>query len=152
MELRSVEAIVRALNDTGVQYLIVGGLAVNVHGFARLTRVVDLVIGLDPPNIISGLRVLQKIGYEMAIPITPERFAERSLRERWRAEKSMVVLKLWSDGHRRTPIDVFIYEPFDFAVEYARASREIVAAEAAAPVLAYDTQTRGRPAERSARC
>jgi hypothetical protein len=26
MEVRSIEAIVRALNDAGVQYLIVGGL------------------------------------------------------------------------------------------------------------------------------
>ena len=38
MEVRSVEAIVKALNDAKVQYLIVGGLAVNAHGFVRLTR------------------------------------------------------------------------------------------------------------------
>ena len=31
----------------------------------------------------------------------------------------MVVLQLWSDLHRRTPIDVFVYEPFDFKKEFA---------------------------------
>jgi len=46
MEVRSVEAIVRALNTAEVEYLIVGGLAVNVHGYERLTQDVDLVIGL----------------------------------------------------------------------------------------------------------
>jgi hypothetical protein len=43
MEVRSIETIVKALNEAGVQYLIVGGLAVNAHGFVRLTRDVDLV-------------------------------------------------------------------------------------------------------------
>lgn len=52
MEVRSVEAIVRALNDASVQYLIVGGLAVNAHGYERFTKDVDLVIGWS--RIISG--------------------------------------------------------------------------------------------------
>ena len=29
----------------------------------------------------------------------------------------MLVLKLWSDEHRRTPIDIFVYEPFEFEAE-----------------------------------
>ncbi len=36
MEVRSVEAIMRALNTAEVQYLIVDGLAVNAHGYVRL--------------------------------------------------------------------------------------------------------------------
>ena len=32
----------------------------------------------------------------------------------------MIVLKLWSDEHRRTPIDIFVYEPFPFEQELAR--------------------------------
>lgn len=48
MEVRSVEAIVRALNTADVQYLIVDELEVNAHGYERLTRDVDLVIGLEP--------------------------------------------------------------------------------------------------------
>jgi hypothetical protein len=38
MELRSVEAIVTALNGAQVQYLIVGGLAVSSNGAQRLAR------------------------------------------------------------------------------------------------------------------
>lgn len=150
MELRSVEAIVKALNDAKVQYLIVGGLAVIAHGFERLTRDVDLVIGLEPDNIVRGLRALQSIGYQMSIPVTPEEFANARLREIWRKEKNMIVLKLWSDGHRRTPIDVFVYEPFDFAVEYAAAAREEVMPSLKAPVVRYETllamkRAAGRP-------
>jgi hypothetical protein len=62
MEVRSVEAIVQALNRANVQYLIVGGLAVNAHGFVRLTRGVDLVLQLDPGNASKGLNALLDTG------------------------------------------------------------------------------------------
>jgi hypothetical protein len=139
VEVRSVEAIVRALNEAKVQYLIVGGLAVNAHGFERLTVDVDLVIGLDRENIIRGIRALEAIDYHMSIPVTPEEFADPELRRQWQEEKGMVVLKLWSDKHRRTPIDVFIYEPFDFQVEYQSARWQTVLGEHTAPVISYQT-------------
>src|SRR5450432_4720224 len=97
MEIRSVEAVVRALNDAQVQYLIVGGLAVNAHGYERLTVDLDLVIGLDGENIVRGLRALEAADYHMSIPVTPEQFADAALRQQWQAEKGMVVLRLWSD-------------------------------------------------------
>ena len=59
MEVRSIETIVRALNAAKAQYLIVGGLAVNAHGYERLTVDVDLVIGLQRENIMRALRALQ---------------------------------------------------------------------------------------------
>jgi hypothetical protein len=139
MEVRSIEAIVQALNSADVKYLIVGGLAVNAYGYERLTRDVDLVIGLEPDNIIRGLRALIAIGYQLAIPIEPEQFADANLREQWRRDKNMIVLKLWSDQHTRTPIDVFVYEPFDFAKEYALGKREIVTGSVSAPLVSYQT-------------
>ncbi len=139
MEVRSVEAIVGALNSAGVQYLIVGGLAVNAHGFERLTKDVDLVMGLEPTNITRGLHALIGIGYRIGIPITPEDFAIAENRRQWREEKSMIVLKLWSDAHRRTPIDVFVYEPFDFAEELRNARHENVMGDVKAPVISYAT-------------
>lgn len=139
MEIRSVEAIITALNSAEVQYLIVGGLAVAAYGYERLTLDVDLVIGLEPPNIIRGLNALMKIGYQPSIPVSAEDFAKPETRESWRREKQMLVLKLWSDAHRRTPVDVFVYEPFDFAHEFASARVETVMPGVQAPVLAYET-------------
>ena len=86
MEVRSVEAIVCALNTAEVAYLIVGGLAVNAHGYERLTQVVDLVTRLAPHNIVRPLRALGEIGYRMPIPVTqnslPMRLIERLGRRR----------------------------------------------------------------------
>ena len=150
MEVRSIEAIVKALNRARVKYLIVGGLAVVAHGYERLTKDVDLVIGLERENIIRGLRVLMKTGYRMSIPVTPEEFADKKKRAGWRKSKNMIVLKLWSDVHRRTPVDVFVYEPFDFDAEHAASKRERVTANVKAPVVSLKTllkmkRAAGRP-------
>ena len=139
MEVRSVESILRALNAAGIDYLIVGGLAVNAHGFVRLTRDVDLVLRLTSENAANGLQALLGIGYRMMVPERPEAFADAVTRERWRQEKNMVVLKLWSDEHRRTPIDIFIYEPFSFAAEITRAMPLEILPGVVAPVVALDT-------------
>lgn len=139
MEVRSIETMVKALNRAKVQYLIVGGLAVGAHGYDRLTADVDLVIGLEPENIKRGLNALHSAGWRMSIPVTVEDFANAKLRESWRKEKNMIVLKLWSDEHRRTPVDVFVYEPFDFKKEFARAKWEPVAGKSRAPIVAYKT-------------
>ncbi|MEM9296780.1 MAG: hypothetical protein AAGA64_00205 [Bacteroidota bacterium] len=121
MEVRSIEAIVKALNDVKVKYLIVGGLAVNAHGFVRMTRDLDLVLQLETSNCSRGLQALINLGYELAIPEAPEAFSDPESRKRWKNEKNMIVLKLWSDEHARTPVDLFIYEPFDFEKEYSQA-------------------------------
>ena len=121
MELRSVETVVAGLNAAEVRYLIVGGLAVNAHGYLRVTRDLDLVIQLESANLRRGLECLFEIGYRLAIPVSVEDFADVSKREAWRVEKGMIVLKLWSDDHRRTPVDVFVYEPFDFSEEFEKA-------------------------------
>ena len=84
MEVRSIEAIFGALNAAAVKYLVVGGLAVNAYGYERLTRDLDLVIGLEPENIIRGLRALLGLGYRISIPVTPEQFADPENRKVWR--------------------------------------------------------------------
>lgn len=150
MEVRSIDTIVKVLNEAKVEYLIVGGLAVNAHGYKRLTDDVDLVIGLEPSNIIGGLNALFSVGYHMAIPVTPEDFADAEKRETWRKDKNMIVLKLWSDEHRRTPIDVFVYEPFDFHRAYSSAQWLPLGTNLQVPIVDFETLVRmkeaaGRP-------
>jgi hypothetical protein len=139
MELHSVEAIISALNSAGAEYLIVDGLAVNAHGFVRLTRDVDIVIRLTPGNARTSLSALFAIGYRMSMPETPEAFEDAGTRERWRLEKQMVVLKLWSDEHARTPVDIFIYEPFSFEEELARRVLVEIGPGIVAPVVGLAT-------------
>jgi hypothetical protein len=61
----------------------------------------------------------------MSIPARPQDFANPETREDWRQNKGMITLKLWSDEHQRTPIDIFVYEPFDFAKGAAAMTVEV---------------------------
>lgn len=119
MKLTSFEAIVRALNTAGVRYLIAGGLAVNAHGYVRFTKDVDIVIALDVDNILGAFKALLTLGYKPTIPITAEQFANAGLRQKWIDEKNMKVLNFFSDVHRETPVDLFVYEPFEFENEHS---------------------------------
>ncbi|ULA64728.1 MAG: hypothetical protein LZF86_190021 [Nitrospira sp.] len=121
MKLGSFEAIVRALNDASVRYLVAGGLAVNAHGYLRFTKDVDFVIQLIPDNVARAFVALGTLGYLPVAPVTVEQFADRATREGWIREKNMQVLQLWSDRHRETSIDIFVHEPFPFEEEYAKA-------------------------------
>ena len=121
MKVASVEAIAGALSDAKVRYLVAGGVAVNAHGYLRMTNDLDIVIHLDPDNLRRGWSALEDLGYHPAIPVTVKDFADRATRERWIREKGMQVLGLWSDRHRETPIDVFVTEPFDFETEFSQA-------------------------------
>jgi hypothetical protein len=118
MKLASFEALVAALEATGVRYLVAGGLAVNAYGYLRFTKDVDLVVQLVPETIEAAFRALATLGYRPMAPITATQFANPALRAGWIRDKGMQVLQFWSDQHRETPVDVFVTEPFPFDDEY----------------------------------
>ncbi|MBD3321858.1 MAG: hypothetical protein GF350_12250 [Chitinivibrionales bacterium] len=124
MKLSTINTIVRTLNDEEVRYIIVGGLAVVVHGYGRLTIDLDMVLKLEYDNIIKAFRALKNIGYFPRVPIKAEEFADRKKREWLIEEKDMKVLNFFSDNHRETPIDIFVQEPFNFDETYEKACLE----------------------------
>jgi hypothetical protein len=118
VKLASLEAIIVALGQHQVRYLIAGGLAVVAHGHGRVTFDVDLVIQLRPDNVRRAMRALESLGYRPVAPVQAQDFADPKIRQTWIREKNMVVFGLQSDQHLDTPIDVFVSEPFDFDQEY----------------------------------
>src|SRR5450432_1163662 len=100
MKLASVAMIVRALNEAGDRALIVGGLAVNAHGYLRFTSDADLAVELAPENIHRTFDALARLGYPPRVPITAAQFADPALRASWIRDKGMKVLQFASDAHR----------------------------------------------------
>jgi len=123
MEQRSIELIVRALNDAPSRYLIAGGLAVVAHGYVRFTADLDLILGLEDGNVRRALRALAGLGYQPRAPVLLDEFAEAAKRRRWIEEKGLTVFSLFSREHAATEVDLFVVEPFDFAAAYAAAAR-----------------------------
>lgn len=55
------EAILRALNEYGVRYVVVGGFAVAAHGVVRATADLDLVVQIDWENAAALTAALTAI-------------------------------------------------------------------------------------------
>ena len=117
----AIEAVLAALNAAGVRYLVVGGVAVVLHGHLRTTADLDLVVQLSPDNSQRAVRSLTTLGYRPRAPVSAEQFADAAMRESWLREKGLTVFGLWSDRYSGLEVDLFVAEPFDFDAAYSRA-------------------------------
>lgn len=153
MKLSTFEAIAAELNAAGVRYLVAGGLAVNAHGYVRLTQDVDLVVQLDRANILPAFEALARLGYRPLVPVTAEQFADATQRATWIRDKGMTVLNFHSARHPAATVDIFVTEPFDFAAEHAAALQaELVSGVTvrfvSIPTLIAMKELAGRPRDR----
>ncbi len=123
MQKASLELLIGAFNNAGVRYMLVGGLAVNAHGYLRSTVDVDLIVQLDPANLQPALAILKSLGYVPRVPVPIESFADPNLRTSWVRDKNMKVFSLRSDKHPDTEVDIFADDPLGFDKAYARAVR-----------------------------
>jgi hypothetical protein len=112
------EAIFIALQATGARYVVVGGVAVNLHGYQRFTKDVDLVVELIPEQTLHVLEALQSLGFRPNIPVKATDFANPAVRDSWIRDKGMMVFQMFSDTSRVT-VDIFAQYPIMFDELYA---------------------------------
>lgn len=134
MHYDSVSTIFRNLNNAGVKYLVVGGLAVVAHGYLRFTADIDLMVELDPTNAANAIRVFKAMGYTPRAPVPIEDFSDPQKRHIWTKEKGMKVLSLFSPDRPDTEIDLFVDEPLNFHQAIANAVLFELADDIALPV------------------
>ncbi len=63
----------KSLNSNRVEYLVIGGYAVAVHGYIRATNDLDVWVGVSPENAIRIERALRQFGF-ITPDLTPELF------------------------------------------------------------------------------
>ncbi len=114
MILQAMTELAKAFASRGVRYLVVGGVAVNAHGHARMTRDLDLVLHFEPANLRSGLEVLEALGFRPTIPEPLDAFADARKRRHWKEERNMEAFSLRSERFPMVPVDLLVTEPFDF--------------------------------------
>lgn len=110
----NVRQIFSALNDAQVDYVVVGGLAVILHGYLRATADLDLAIGLSPDNAGRGMRALASVGLQPRLPVAMDDFADEDKRRDWLRNRNMLVFPLWDPNNPLRSVDVFIDEPVVF--------------------------------------
>jgi hypothetical protein len=122
VEPSDFDAIFLALQRADARYLVVGGVAVVLHGMPRFTADLDLVLAFDETNLRAALGALGALGYRPRAPVAADQFADAMIRKAWVEEKGLTVFSLWSPAHPATEIDLFVEEPFPFDEAYGRAT------------------------------
>ncbi len=115
------EPLFAALNETGVRYVVVGGLATVLHGYARLTADVDMVVDLQPERARTFILALQRLGFEPRAPVHAVDFADSSVRRTWTAEKGMRVFSMVDRKNPMRVVDMFVEHPIEFEGLWSRA-------------------------------
>lgn len=59
--------LAKALDEAGIPYMIIGGQAVLLYGEPRLTRDVDVTVGLTPKELERLLQVVQRVSLRLLV-------------------------------------------------------------------------------------
>ena len=146
------QPLFRALNASGTRYVVVGEVATVLHGYARLTADVDLILDLERHAAARAMRALVALGLRPRVPVNTEDFADERARESWVSDKGMRVFSLYKPDNPLLAVDVFAKHPVDFESLYARAEVCDIAGLpvriASIPDLIYLKRLADRPRDR----
>ncbi|MDO9122961.1 MAG: nucleotidyl transferase AbiEii/AbiGii toxin family protein [Deltaproteobacteria bacterium] len=113
------EDIFKALYEEEVRYLIVGGMAVNLYGYARMTVDLDIMVDLEEEeNLKRLIKAMEKINCKPKVPVKPIEFTLSEKREDWIKEKGAVVFTFIDLSDPIKHIDIFLRNPVDFEKAY----------------------------------
>jgi len=114
------EPLFKALNEAGIRYVVVGGLAVVLHGHARLTVDVDLMIDLDEQQARKAIDTLVRLGLQPRVPVNPTDFAVKSIREEWIRDRGMQVFSMIDSSNPMRVVGLFVSHPVPFSDVWSR--------------------------------
>lgn len=116
-----LDSLFRVLNEQGGRYVVVGGLAVVLHGHLRATGDVDLVVDLAPGEVRRTLAALEAVGFRPYVPVQAQDFADPVRRAEWARDKGMLVFSL--RPREGVPmVDLFLEPPLPFEELWSRSA------------------------------
>jgi hypothetical protein len=103
------------LSAARVRFVLVGGLALVLHGLDRLTADVDLVIDLSAESARAAVQALTAAGYRPLAPVDPHALADPAQRDEWQSLRNMQVFSFWDSTNARPTVDIMLAPavPFD---------------------------------------
>ena len=115
------EDVMRAFQKKKVKYLLVGGMATNLHGFARNTADMDILVEMSDENLAKVVSVLKGNGYRVKQPVDPMGIADKKIREDWINNKNMKAFNFYKEVNY-SEVDVIIDSP----ISYEKAKKDVM--------------------------
>jgi hypothetical protein len=104
----------KVLNRHCVRYVVIGGVAVNLHGFARATGDLDIIISLTDAELENFIAAVKELGMVPRVPVEIEELKNPKKRDEWIHEKNMVVFTVYNPKNPMDQIDLMIQSVVDF--------------------------------------
>ncbi len=131
------EPVFAALLRNDVPFVVVGGVAVVLHGHPRLTADLDLVIDLATEHVDRAIVATTELGLRPRLPVDPRGLGDPEVRRGWVEDRNLRVLSFHDPDDPLREVDVFADPPIAFADLRARAA-VVTLGELAVPVAAID--------------
>lgn len=109
-----IAELLQSLSDEQVQYVLVGGLAVQLHGFLRATFDIDLVLAMNDENLSRFIAVAKHYGLVPAIPVPIESLMNADQIDQWHREKGMLAFSLREPQVGGSVVDVLVRPDVSF--------------------------------------
>ncbi|HLC15334.1 MAG TPA: hypothetical protein VJL89_03810 [Thermodesulfovibrionia bacterium] len=105
------EKVFRTFAEVGLQYVVIGGVAVNLHGFYRSTVDLDIVIPLTDMEIFRFIQAVRKLDFVPLMPVAIEELADPLKRQQWIEQKNMIVFSVYNPKAPVETVDLMIDSP-----------------------------------------
>ncbi|HVG22665.1 MAG TPA: hypothetical protein VND45_00805 [Thermoanaerobaculia bacterium] len=115
------EEFLAALDEAGVRFVVVGGVAVVIQGYARMTADIDLVVDLEPANVRRAIAALTARGLRPLLPVNAADFADDAKRRAWIEERNLEVFSMHDPKNPLLTVDLFAREPIRFGELWSHA-------------------------------
>lgn len=103
-----------------IRYILVGGLAMNLHGVPRSTMDVDIVLAMDQDNLRVFLDMATQMNMKPVAPVAIGDFLNPVVRKSWVKDKNMVAFGLRPADPSAPTVDVLIDPPLDIEAALKR--------------------------------
>lgn len=117
--------LIELLTEKKIDFVLVGGLAVALQGYQRMTLDVDIVLAMESGNLDRFIAAAREAGLRPTIPVPIESLASPELIDQWHREKGMLAFSLRGAEARATVLDVLV-KP---VVPYADLRRDALSVE-----------------------
>ncbi|TAE76626.1 MAG: hypothetical protein EAZ65_06020 [Verrucomicrobia bacterium] len=104
----SFEKLLGLLAEAGIRFVVVGGIAVTLQGYVRLTEDIDLLIDAEPSNLSSLLELLGAYGEGFARELSLTDFTDEEGAIRIVEESEQCQIDLFTRISGRTYDDVVV--------------------------------------------
>ena len=107
-----VTDLLTSLADAQIQFVIVGGFAMTMHGFQRATYDVDVALAMTDDNLRMFVDLASELGLTPVVPVPLASLKDAKQLDTWYREKGMIAFAL--RGPDDLVLDVLIRPVVDF--------------------------------------